>query len=223
MTHGVAPEWLCQASGGLVAGGERWLAGLGPPKLRLVSRHGNRRAPSVLAGLTSIVHDGENAAGANQHNHRCNNKDEAALHLRPRNCVSQTPTPYRFSEISRERAMNAPPGSGYRRAATSSGREPIRSTARAEVPPQRQREAAVDHCDGRRYIKTASHNAPTNTPKRKTAAKISSTVRRLCGGGNCQRPSSILYSAKKRASVCSHSPIMLARCARSSGQLFGKQ
>lgn len=89
-----------------------WLAGLTPPKLRLVSGHGNRRAPSVLAGLASIVHDGENAAGANQHNHRCNNKDEAALHLRPRNCVSQTPTPCRFSETARERAMNAFPEAG---------------------------------------------------------------------------------------------------------------
>lgn len=73
----------------------------------------------------------------------------------------------------------------------------------------------IGHRGGRRYIATASHNAPTNTPKRKTAAKISSIIRRRpCRGG--QRGSgrsSIHYSAKKRASVCSHADDTGALCA----------
>ena len=59
---------------------------------------------------------------------------------------------------------------------------------------------------------------PAVEPRRTTRAEVLPVEK----GQSISAASLVLYSARKRTSVCNHSPMILARCSRSFGHVFGK-
>ena len=79
------------------------------------------------------------------------------------------------------------------------------------------------HVDGGFAVGTARINrGASRTATNRTSTPVRHHHRSGCGRRGGPTFSCLLYSARNRASVCNHSPMIRARCSRSFGQVFGK-